>query len=134
MKQSHLLTISTLLGVLITFTACIKKDVPPELSILVKDRNEMPIEGAYVHAWPADPLPSTTSSGIPNELMDKDGLTNANGEILLGFPFSAVLNVDVEYFIDTSSIKLAGHKVVSIEVKRQKEDEDNIFYETIYIE
>ncbi|MDG1477111.1 MAG: hypothetical protein P8Q14_08195 [Vicingaceae bacterium] len=132
--QSYILII--LFASFLVFTACSKKDRDPILIVSVKDVSGTPLEGATVRAWPTDQLEiDSTSSGVVDSIMDQKGITDALGEITFNFPASAVLDLDVAYSLatDTTPVLLEGHKVVKIEVIRQK-DEENVFNETVYLE
>jgi len=134
MKHTQFHTLTILIVSLFVFTACSKKDREPTLIVTVKDANSVPLQGAYVHVWPTDDVNSDSindGSGVSNERMDRRGLTDSKGEIELEFPASAVLDVDVNYVLGTDTLK--GHKVVKIEVIRQK-DEENIFSEVVFVE
>ena len=137
MKRTQFHTIAILFVSLLVFTACSKKDRDPILIVNVQDVSGTPLEGAQVHAWPTDRLEvDSTTSNVPDTIMDQKGFTNAQGTITFNFPASAVLDLDVTYLSvtsDTTSIILEGHKVVKIESIRQK-DEDNVFNETVYVE
>lgn len=137
MKFTRLRSVTILLLSLLVSTACSKKDREPTLIVTVKNMNSIPLEGATVHAWPTDKNEGdSTNSGDPNTDMDQEGLTDANGEVVFNFPFSAVLDLDVTYTLatsDTTSSLLEGHKVVKIETIEQKEEE-NIFNETVFVE
>lgn len=132
--QSHILTL--LFASLLVFSACSKKDRNPILIVNVQDVNGESLEGAKVHAWPTDRLEvDSTTSNVPDSIMDQTGYTDARGEITFNFPSSAVLDLDVTYLqtTDSGSVVLEGHKVVKIESIRQK-DEENVFNETVYVE
>lgn len=136
MKRTHFHTLAILFVSLLVFTACSKKDRDPILIVNVQDVNGTPLEGAVVHAWPTDRLElDSTTSNVPDTIMDQKGLTDARGEITFNFPASAVLDLDVTYTLvtDTGSQFLEGHKLVKIETIKQKEEE-NIFNETVYVE
>ncbi len=139
MKHTRFHTVTILFLSLLVFTACSKKDRDPQLIVNVQDVNGIPVKGANVHVWPTDQNNddnTNTGSGDPDIRMDQKGLTDTLGDIVFNFPFSAVLDVDVTYTLatsETTSVLLTGHKVVKVETLEQKEEE-NIFYETIYIE
>ena len=137
MKHPQLYTLSILFASLLVFTACSKKDRDPTLIVTVKDLSSTPIAGATVHAWPTNDISDSTGtgSGVIDIRMDQTGQTDASGDILFNFPASAILDIDVTYNLattDSTSSSLEGHKVVKIEVIKQKEEE-NLFNETIYI-
>ena len=136
MKLKQFQTVPFLFAIMLIFLACSKKDRNPKLIVNVQDVNGTPLKGAVVHAWPTDRLENdSTNSGIPDERMDQQGATDAQGNITFNFPFSAVLDLDVTYQLMTGStpVLLTGHRVVKIETIEQKEEE-NVFNETVYVD
>ncbi len=133
----------------ITFVAC-KKERPPKLTIHVQEKDGTPAIAASVHAWPS----SDATNGIVNEPeMDKTTTTDGGGDAVFNFKFSAVLDVDVLYFKETTVVDsigvdsfgntifatvirkdtLSGHRVVKIESLRQR-SKTNDYNETVEVQ
>jgi hypothetical protein len=137
MKQKHLYLIGfiAILGII----SC-AKERGPRLTILVQEKDGTPAVGASVHAWPGND-PQNGGSGIVNEAdMDQTATTDATGNAVFDFKFSAVLDVDVIYYresldslLNPVTDTLTGSRVVKIESKRQR-DEENNFYETVEVQ
>ncbi|MBL4592637.1 MAG: hypothetical protein JKX68_02350 [Flavobacteriales bacterium] len=138
MKHNYLYTIGVLLVVAITIGACSKKERGPRLIIHVIEKNGPIAPGASVHAWPGNDA-GTPGVTINDELMDQTVTTDAAGDAIFDFKFSAVLDVDVIYYknyLDTLlnpvTDTLYGHRVVKIEQVRQSSHENN-YYETVEV-
>lgn len=142
MKRSNIYYITLFVIITVGFASC-KKERAPRLIIHVMEKDGRPAIGARVHAWPGNDPQSGNGSGIVNEEgMDQTLLTDGAGDATFEFPFSAVLDVDVQYFkqvADTSTPPvivtdtLTGHRVVKIESVRQR-DEKNDFNETVEVQ
>lgn len=139
MTRKIIYTASILLVSTLVFTACSNKDRSPRLVVHVQDINKTALANAIVRVWPTNASDSNASN-VPNPEVDKTHSTDANGDATFEYEFSAVLDVDVEFLkssLDTGSNliidTLEGHKVVKIEVIRQK-GEENVFNETITVE
>lgn len=143
MKLLNKINVALAIGAIALLAAC-AKDRSPRLNVTVVDDNGVLAPGAIVHAWPSD---NADEGGVTvnEEEMDQTKTTDAVGQVSFDFKYSAVLDVDVVYYREelmydsiqgefvTVTDSLSGHKVVKVEVKRQR-SEDNNYSETIIVE
>src|SRR5690606_14280045 len=107
-----------------------KKDRGPRLIVHVQEQDGTAAIGATVHAWYSDDPPQ----GVYSELYNQTTVTDGAGDAVFDFKNSAVLDVDVIYYKNNPIIDtLYGHKVVKIEMVRQKSKENN-YNETVVVE
>lgn len=139
MKKKTIYGIAALLTVALTVFAC-KKDRGPRLIVTVQEEDGTRAAEAEVHAW-YGPDAGKPGSVLNDVLMNQTSYTDADGEAVFDFKFSAVLDVDVIYYKETpDSINptiiyvdtLFGHEVVKIEEVRQKSHENN-YYSTVTV-
>lgn len=118
------------------FTSC-KKDRGPRLIVNVQEEDGTPAPNARVHAYYGDNAGQPGS--VLNEQMNKVSYTDASGQAMFDFKYSAVLDVDVIYYKDypdslnptiIHTDTLFGSQVVKVEQVRQKDKENN-YYATI---
>lgn len=115
------------------FTSC-KKDRGPRLIVFVQEEDGTPAPNARVHAYYGDNAGQPGS--VLNEQMNQISYTDATGEAMFDFKYSAVLDVDVTYYktypdsINPSIMitdTLSGHEVVKVEQVRQKDKTNNYY-------
>ncbi len=133
MKQTHLFVIGFIL--VLGFFSC-AKDRGPRLIVHVQEADGTPAIGASVHAWYSNDPPQ----GIQNELYNQTTVSDGAGDATFDFKNSAVLDVDVIYYksyldalLNPVTDTLYGHRVVKIELVRQKSHENN-YNETVIVE
>ena len=127
MKRNYIYIVG-FIAILTTFSCA--KERGPRLTVTVTEADGTPAVGASVHAWPGN----GANGGIVNEAeMDQTTITDASGNAVFDFKFSAVLDLDVIYYKTTPvADTLSGSKVTKIESKRQREKENN-FNETVEV-
>lgn len=137
MKHKYLYSIGIILVFTVFMTAC-KKDRGPRLIVHVQEEDGTPAPGCIVHAW-YGPDAGQPGSTLNNLLMDQTSSTDAAGDAIFDFKYSAVLDVDVIYYKDYLDAllnpvtdTLYGHKVVKIEEVRQRSHENN-YDETVKV-
>jgi hypothetical protein len=139
MRHNHLYSTAALLVLALVFVAC-KKEVNPRLIVNVTEEDGSIVKDAIVHAWFGSDA-GRSGSTLNDKLMDQTGYTDAAGDAIFDFQFSAVLDIDVVYYKDGFDTltppnptidTLYGHRVVLIESVRQKSKENN-YNETVVI-
>ena len=133
MKHTHLIVIGFIL--VFGFFSC-KKDRGPRLIVHVQEKDGTAAPGATVHAWYSNDPPQ----GVQNELYNQTTFSDGAGDAVFDFKNSAVLDVDVIYYksyldalLNPVTDTLYGHRVVKIELVRQKSHENN-YNETVVVE
>ena len=138
MKQRYLYGLGLFLVLTLVFASC-KKERSPRLIVDVREEDGTPANGAEVHAWYGNKV-GKPGSVLNDALMNKTSTTDAAGQAIFEFKFSAVLDVDVIYYKETpDSINptiiyvdtLFGHEVVKIESVRQKSESNDYNVEVI---
>ena len=132
MKRKFLYFLIAFSGLALIFTSC-KKDRGPRLIVHVQEESGLPAPGAKVHAWYGDNA-GQPGSVLNDPLMNQTSYTDAVGDAVFDFKYSAVLDVDVIYYKQTPDSlnptifhtdTLFGHQVVKVEQVRQKSRENN---------
>lgn len=127
MKRKSIYTLTALLVLAFAFTACSKKERNPMLIVHVQEKDGVAAVGATVRAWPGKNA-GQAGSIINETSVDQTGTTDASGDVVFEFDASVVLDIDVLFYKplpDTTWIDtLSGHKVVKLEVIRQKSSEN----------
>lgn len=138
MKHKYLYGLGLFLVTALMFTSC-KKERSPRLIVDVAEKDGTAAPGAEVHAW-YGPEAGQPGSVLNDVLMNQTKDTDANGQAIFDFKFSAVLDVDVIYYKETpDSINptiiyvdtLFGHEVVKIEAVRQRDEENDYNVEVV---
>lgn len=132
MKHKFLYFLIAFSGLALIFTSC-KKDRGPRLIVHVQEEDGTPAVSAYVHAWYGDNT-GQPGSVLNDSEMNQRTSTDAAGDAIFDFKYSAVLDVEATYYkqypdslIPTimHTDTLRGRQVVKIEQLRQRSKENN---------
>jgi hypothetical protein len=133
MKHTHLVVLGFIL--VFGFFSC-KKDRGPRLIVHVQEKDGTAAPGATVNAWYSNDF----KTGVVNEMYNQTTFADGAGDAVFDFKNSAVLDVDVVYYktyldtlLNSVTDTLYGHRVVKIEMVRQKSKENN-YNETVVVE
>lgn len=112
-------------GLIAVLFAC-KVEVEPTVYITVVDSANAPVNGAWVNTHPCLNTEDCDTARVNPAFVQTDS-TNALGQVVFKYPYSAIIDVKAGKYDETIERDLVGQTVARFETKRLEKGNENLY-------